>query len=68
LPGISFQERILFPIIHFLKKIKDIFGNSYTIVNLEAPLTDRGNPILKTGKNYRASPQYAEILKSSGVD
>jgi len=68
LPGISFQEMILFLIIHFPKKIKYIFCNSCPIVNLETPLTDRGNPILETVKNYRASSQYAKILKSSGVD
>lgn len=52
----------------FSSYIKDLFCSSYTIVNLEVPLTEIGNPIMKTGRNYRSSPKYAEILKSSGVD
>ena len=53
----------------FSDEIKDLFRESeYVMINLETPLTERGKPILKTGKNFRRSPKYAEILKNAGVD
>jgi poly-gamma-glutamate synthesis protein (capsule biosynthesis protein) len=53
----------------FSDEIRDLFHESeYAIINLETPLTDRGKPILKTGKNFRRNPKYAEILKQAGVD
>jgi len=61
-------RRNLPPYDPFTQKIKDIFCNSYTIVNLETPLTEKGFPILKAGKNFRCGPKYAEILKNAGVD
>ena len=39
-----------------------------SIVNLEAPLTERLNPIEKTGPNFIASPRIAEAFKNGGVD
>lgn len=53
----------------FSDEIKELFRDSeYVMINLETPLTERGKPILKTGKNFRRSPKYAEILKKAGVD
>lgn len=53
----------------FADNLRELFKKAdYTIVNLEAPLTDAGKPILKTGRNFRISPQYAEILKQAGID
>lgn len=64
MPGMEIE-----PYNPFSNEIMDLFhASSYTMVNLEAPLTDRGKAILKTGKNFRISPQYAEILKNAGVD
>lgn len=53
----------------FADNLRELFKKAdYTIVNLEAPLTDAGKPILKTGRNFRISPQYAETLKQAGID
>jgi poly-gamma-glutamate synthesis protein (capsule biosynthesis protein) len=59
----------LAPYDPFSDDVKELFqGSKYVIINLETPLTERGKPILKTGKNFRRSPKYAEILKKAGVD
>lgn len=43
-------------------------NSDYCMINLETPLTHRGKPILKTGRNFKSNPHYARILKQSGVD
>lgn len=53
----------------FSESIIGLFRDTeYVILNLEAPLTERGKPISKTGPNLRMSPRYAKLLKESGVD
>lgn len=48
--------------------LKGVFGASdYSILNLETPLTMKGIPIEKTGRNFRNNPQYASILAEAGV-
>ncbi len=37
-----------------------------SVINLEAPLTDRGEPILKTGPNLIANPECVDFLVKSG--
>lgn len=57
------------PFDPFSDNVKSLFQSAAcTLVNLEAPLTERGKPILKTGMNFRIKPKYAEILKNAGVD
>jgi len=44
------------------------FGNAdITMVNLENPLTTRGTPVDKQF-NFRALPEYIEVLKRGGID
>ncbi|MFA5570228.1 MAG: CapA family protein [Sphaerochaetaceae bacterium] len=57
------------PRSHFGKELQNVFKDTdYTIINLEAPLTLSSKKIIKTGRNFRIDPAYAEILKNSGVD
>lgn len=61
--------RELLPMNPFSQEITELFhSTTYVIVNLEAPLTIRGKAIDKTGPNLRLSPEYAQILKDSGVN
>ena len=39
-----------------------------SIVNLEAPITDRSDPTYKTGPNLMVSPRSVELLKAGGWD
>ena len=69
LSGDFIPPRNMPPYDLFSDKIKRLFQETeYVIVNLEAPLTERGRPILKTGKNFKLSPEYAKIIKKAGVD
>lgn len=43
-------------------------GKDLSIVNLEAPLTERNAPIPKTGPNLRAHPATAALLEAGGFD
>jgi len=53
----------------FSEEMTQFFRESdYVVLNLEAPLTDRGEPISKTGPNLRMNPGFAKVLKESGVD
>ena len=38
------------------------------IVNLEAPLTNTGSPVAKSGPNLRCDPRCVELLRAGGVD
>lgn len=62
-------ERESLPRNPFSEEVVSLFHKSdYVIINLEAPLTERGKPTLKTGPNLRIHPGYAKLLKESGVD
>ena len=47
------------------KKLKQ---SDFSIVNLEAPLTTKKNPIEKTGNNFMAHPDNAKLIKDMGFD
>lgn len=49
----------------FLIKIQDA---DLSVTNLESPLVDTGNPILKTGPNIKSPVQSLEVLKSAGFN
>lgn len=60
----------------FKDEAKSLFGDlqthfdeaDLTIVNLEVPLTNSENPILKSGANLKADVNAASKLKSSGIN
>ena len=53
----------------FCDGLKETISSSdLSVVNVEAPLTNRGVPIHKTGPNLRADPLFAETLRAAGVD
>ncbi|NLN83922.1 MAG: hypothetical protein GX138_06110, partial [Firmicutes bacterium] len=59
-------ERESLPRNPFSEDVVSQFHKSdYVIINLEAPLTERGKPTLKTGPNLRIHPGYAKLLKES---
>jgi len=67
--GDFFPGRDMAPYNPFSDKIIEVFKkHEYVMINLEAPLTERGSPISKTGPNLRMHPGFAKILKDSGVD
>ena len=45
-----------------------INSSDFAITNLEAPLIEKGKPILKTGPNLKASLKSAHFLKNAGFD
>lgn len=47
---------------------KYISNADVSVVNLEVPLTDRGEPIPKTGPNLIADPRCIEFLNESGFN
>lgn len=57
-------------------KIDSLFGEFLPVIssadlaisNLESPLIDQGNPILKTGPNLKSPESSVGVLKSAGFD
>lgn len=53
----------------FAPEVSEILKKSdFSIVNLEAPLTTKKDPIEKTGNNFMAHPDNAKLIKELGFD
>ena len=61
--AISGRSRKVFCEIHSEVARSDLF-----VVNLEAPLTNTGSPVAKSGPNLRCDPRCVELLRAGGVD
>lgn len=46
----------------------DLHSADLTVVNLETPLTDTGEPIRKVGPHFRTAPEAANGLRAAGID
>lgn len=62
---LTLEDKAAFVFNDFLTYLR---RSDLTIINLECPLVEEGDPIKKTGPNLKASPRNIELLKFAGID